>query len=145
MISQINERKFTEMDYSKRYCSSRFRFKKKVLFFIGQLILFCLFQLFIREVTVVQAQFEGMFEVSSLIEKESRAYRGNAKSNAARRKKGGSGGGGGGGSSSAGQMRSKMTRTQILSKNAREIVNNMDRYHLWWTGPPDTNTFQPIR
>ena len=30
-----------------------------------------------------------------------------------------------------------------LKKEAADILMNLDRYHLWWTGPPDSDTFKP--
>ena len=55
-----------------------------------------------------------------------------------RRKKGGGKEGGGTGSG-----RGRISRPQALSNTVEDIILNMDRYNLWWTGPPDTDTFKP--
>ena len=74
-------------------------------------------------------QFEGMFDV--------------AANNPKRRgKKGGGGGGEGKGGGGGGKMKGG-GRSQALQKAVEDIILNMDRYHLWWTGPPDSDVFKP--
>jgi hypothetical protein len=47
------------------------------------------------------------------------------------------------GTGGGGRGRGRMSRPQALSKTVEDIILNMDRYNLWWTGPPDTDTFKP--
>jgi hypothetical protein len=37
----------------------------------------------------------------------------------------------------------RLTRPQALTKAVEEIIMNMDRYHLWWSGHEETSTFKP--
>ena len=74
-------------------------------------------------------QFEQMFEFPGLSGAKGRRKKGGGK-------EGGGGGGGGG--------RGRVSRPVALSNTVDEIILNMDRYNLWWTGPPDTDTFKPV-
>jgi len=75
-------------------------------------------------------QFEGMFETPQA-QKMRRKKAREAKE----------GGGGGGGQGRGGGRR--VNRPEALSKAVEDITLNMDRYNLWWTGPPDSDVFKP--
>ena len=74
-------------------------------------------------------QFDSMFETpqsQKTRRKKAREARGEGKEN--------SGGGRGG---------RRINRPEALGKAVEEIILNMDRYNLWWTGPPESDTFKP--
>ena len=76
-------------------------------------------------------QFEGMFETPQAQKMRRKKAR--------EAKEGGSGGGGGQGRGGG----RRVNRPEALSKAVEDITLNMDRYNLWWTGPPDSDVFKP--
>ena len=82
-------------------------------------------------------QFEGMFETPQAQKMRRK------KAREAREAKEGGGVGGGGGGGGGGRGGRRINRPEALSKAVEDTLLNMDRYHLWWTGPPDSDTFKP--
>lgn len=91
-------------------------------------------------------QFDGMFDTSIGQSKRKGGKKGG-------RGKGRKGGGGGlnkknraridatGGEE--GEEEGSLKDKNSLKRASEDIMMNTDRYNLWWTGPPDTDTFKP--
>jgi hypothetical protein len=42
-----------------------------------------------------------------------------------------------------GGVEGALIRSSLLSKAVEELEMNLERYHLWWTGPPEDDIFKP--
>jgi len=73
-------------------------------------------------------QFEGMFETPQ----SQKTRRKKARETRETREAGGGGGRG-----------RRINRPEALNKAVEDITLNLDRYNLWWTGPPDSDVFKP--
>lgn len=90
-------------------------------------------------------QFEDLFGTPQ----SQKMRRKKAREAALLKSEGGAGAGGSGGSmagiagmSGAGGRRSGRQQA-ALGKAVEDILLNLDRYHLWWTGPPESDSFKP--
>jgi len=82
-------------------------------------------------------QFEGMFETPQSQKMRRKKAREALRAQEGGGKEGGGGGGGGG--------RRRGSRPDALAKAVEDILLNMDRYNLWWTGPPESDVFKPAQ
>lgn len=73
-------------------------------------------------------QFEGMFETPQAQKMRRKKAR---EAREARDAEKGSGPG------------RRKKRPEALTKAVEDVLLNMDRYNLWWTGPPESDTFKP--
>ena len=49
-----------------------------------------------------------------------------------------------GGKKKAATKPTKLTRSQLLTREVEDIIVNADRYHMWWTGPmQDNDNYKP--
>jgi hypothetical protein len=93
-------------------------------------------------------QFDGMFDTEVIVSKDKVA--GSRKAKRGPGKSGKRGRAGAGGLSklrsrvdASGEDEGTLSEGLLLKKTSEDITMNTDRYNLWWTGPPDSDTFKP--
>lgn len=102
-----------------------------------------------RESTRRRMQFEGMFDTNM---NSPRTGTGNRKGKGGGKRKPGKGKGKGGKGMRKGGPGTGLEDNEdgkgggqenLLKEASEDIIMNTDRYNLWWTGPPDSDTFKP--
>jgi len=93
-------------------------------------------------------QFDGMFDASIGQVKRKGGKKGGGRGGKGRKGGGGFGGGGKNRVRADASESEEIEEGSLKDKNAlkrstEDIMMNTDRYNLWWTGPPDTDTFKP--